>query len=164
MERKPTTPLPHAAERSPDVPASARAHTLCGFHILVVDDNAVNQLVARSMLLHLGCTTVTIAGNGLEALAACAAQRFDLILMDCQMPEMDGLEATRVLRARGVDTPIIAVTASGTAFGRKTCVSAGMNDFLPKPVELQTFAETLQRWLAPPPPSPSPSPSRGDEP
>ncbi|MEJ8839895.1 response regulator [Ramlibacter sp. AN1133] len=158
MEKKTTTPRPQAAERSPDVPASVHAHTLSGLHILVVDDIEVNQLLARGMLLRLGCTRVTIAANGLEALAACGAQRFDLILMDCQMPEMDGLEATRVLRARGVDTPIIALTASGIAGVRQGCASAGMNDFLAKPVELQSFAETLHRWLAPPPPS------RGDEP
>ena len=118
--------------------------------ILLVEDNEVNQIVARRMLESLGHQRVTVAGNGNEALAACRSGRFDLILMDCHMPEKDGLQATREIRAMGLRTPIIAFTASTTSGDRERCLEAGMNDFLGKPVEMAVLADKLRSWLRTP--------------
>ncbi|MEJ8840007.1 PAS domain-containing hybrid sensor histidine kinase/response regulator [Ramlibacter sp. AN1133] len=115
--------------------------------ILLVEDNEVNQIVARRMLESLGHQRVTVAGNGNEAIAACRSGPFDLILMDWHMPEKDGLQATREIRAMGLRTPIIALTASATCGDRERCLEAGMNDFLSKPVEMAVLAEKLRRWL-----------------
>jgi CheY-like chemotaxis protein len=90
--------------------------------------------------------------NGLEALDACEKTRYDAILMDCQMPEMDGFRATAFLRERegsSRHTPIIAVTASVRAQDREQCLAAGMDDHLAKPVALETLGDTLRRWIAP---------------
>ncbi|GAA4714949.1 hybrid sensor histidine kinase/response regulator [Nocardioides conyzicola] len=119
--------------------------------VLVVEDNAVNQLVATGMLHHLGCSVV-IAEDGAEAVAviADAPKAFDAILMDCQMPVMDGFDATRAIRAMGTvldRVPIIAMTASATAEERERCRQAGMDDFLAKPVDAELLASTLERWL-----------------
>jgi CheY-like chemotaxis protein/HPt (histidine-containing phosphotransfer) domain-containing protein len=119
--------------------------------VLVVEDNAVNQLVATGMLHHLGCAVV-IAHDGAEAVAAIAdtPEGFDAVLMDCQMPVMDGFDATRAIRAmRGPleRLPIIAMTASATSEERERCRQAGMDDFLPKPVDAELLASTLERWL-----------------
>jgi len=119
--------------------------------VLVVEDNAVNQLVATGMLHHLGCA-VLIAHDGSEAVAAIAddPDGFDAILMDCQMPVMDGFDATRTIRAMGgslEQLPIIAMTASATAEERERCRQAGMDDFLPKPVDAELLASMLERWL-----------------
>ncbi|MEJ8840499.1 response regulator [Ramlibacter sp. AN1133] len=115
--------------------------------ILLVEDTEVNQLVARRMLERLGYERITIAANGREALAACRAQPFDLILMDCQMPEMDGLQATRELRARGLRTPIVAFTTRRGADDRDRCLEAGMNDHLAKPADMAALAEKVGHWL-----------------
>jgi PAS domain S-box-containing protein len=119
--------------------------------VLVVEDNAVNQLVATGMLHHLGCA-VMIAHDGAEAVAAIAdaPEGFDAVLMDCQMPVMDGFDATRAIRAMGGSLerlPIIAMTASATSEERDRCRQAGMDDFLPKPVDAGLLASTLERWL-----------------
>jgi CheY-like chemotaxis protein/HPt (histidine-containing phosphotransfer) domain-containing protein len=119
--------------------------------VLVVEDNAVNQLVASGMLRHLGCEVV-IAVDGAQAVAAVAdgPEDFDAILMDCQMPVMDGFDATRAIRAMGGSLdrmPIIAMTASATQEERERCRDAGMDDFLPKPVDADLLATTLERWL-----------------
>src|SRR4051812_13668851 len=111
--------------------------------ILVVDDSLVNQLSVLAMLLDLGYPRPETAANGVEAVAACLRRRFDLILMDCDMPEMNGLEATMQLRRRGVTTPIVAFTASGSAYQRERCLAAGMDDFLDKPVPREVLATTL---------------------
>ena len=80
-------------------------------------------------------------------MAACQARRFDLVLMDCQMPEMDGWQATRRLRAAGHEMPIIALTASALAGDRDRCLMVGMNDYLTKPIESALLAEKIDRWL-----------------
>jgi CheY-like chemotaxis protein/HPt (histidine-containing phosphotransfer) domain-containing protein len=117
--------------------------------ILVVDDNRINQLFARAMLESLGHAVAATAATGVEAVEACRRQRFDLILMDCDMPQMDGLEATARLRSMGVPTPIVAFTASESAYNRELCLRAGMDDFLDKPVQLPVFAAVIERWLGP---------------
>ncbi|CUQ65793.1 Putative Histidine kinase (modular protein) [Candidatus Nitrospira inopinata] len=118
-------------------------------HILLVEDNPVNQKVAVKMLEKLGCR-VDVAGNGKEAVEAMERIRYTLVFMDCQMPEMDGFEATRVIRAReGADrhTPIIAMTANAMAEDREQCLKAGMDDFVSKPVTAQVLTAILDRWL-----------------
>ncbi len=117
--------------------------------VLVVDDNPTNQRVAQLFLERLGCK-VTTARNGQEALEACAAQGFDLIFMDLQMPVMDGLTATRKLRARAADrrrTPIIAVTANARKQDLDECLAAGMDDFITKPIEPERLKAVLEQHL-----------------
>jgi CheY-like chemotaxis protein len=114
-----------------------------------VEDNAVNQIVARRLAEQLGCA-VTVAASGEEALLLAARERFDLVLMDCQMPGLDGYETTREIRrleAGKQPTPIIALTASVLAGEREKCLAHGMNDFLSKPLTRSALAEMLARWL-----------------
>jgi PAS domain S-box-containing protein len=123
-------------------------------HILVVEDNLINQQVALGILQIQGYS-VTVANNGREALDAYAHGSFDLILMDCQMPEMDGFEATMQIRGReqatsGKRVPIVALTANAMAQDREECLNAGMDDHLAKPFSMQTMQEMLERWMPKP--------------
>ena len=120
--------------------------------ILLAEDNPVNQKVALAMLKKLGCQTDVVA-NGLEAVRALENASYDLVLMDCQMPEMDGFEATRAVRqkesaASSPSIPLIAMTASAMQADREKCLLAGMSDFIAKPVQSEELAEMLARWLA----------------
>jgi CheY-like chemotaxis protein len=116
---------------------------------LVVEDNAVNQEMARAMLDMLGFH-VTTASNGLEGvLAAAADPDLDLILMDCQMPIMDGLAAARAIRvaeAGGSRVPIVALTGNAMPGDREACVASGMDDYLAKPFSLAALRAMLDRW------------------
>ncbi|MDH3714655.1 MAG: response regulator [Gammaproteobacteria bacterium] len=120
--------------------------------LLVVEDNEVNQDVARGMLKILGCE-VDIAANGRLALAAIEETDYDLILMDCHMPEMDGFEATRAIRQRErrnekmISTPIVALTANARPDDSRACKAAGMDDFLSKPFSVEQLHSTLASWL-----------------
>ncbi len=120
--------------------------------VLLVEDNLVNQLVASKMLEKIGLTT-TLANNGKAALKCFETDSFDLVLMDCQMPEMDGFEATHQLRAQGVRSstqlslPIIAMTANVMEGDKKCCLDAGMDDYLAKPVKLDELESVIRRWL-----------------
>lgn len=116
--------------------------------ILLVEDDGANQEVMQSMLGTLE-VSVDLASNGAEAVRAHAARGYDLILMDCRMPGMDGWDATRAIRQmpRRGDVPIIALTASAAADERQRSEDAGMNDFLAKPVRLATLQECVRRWL-----------------
>lgn len=116
--------------------------------ILVVEDNPVNQRVVTLLLQRFGCE-VDVADNGLLALEAAARSTYDLILMDCQMPEIDGFEATRRIRAHEKERriPIIALTASALSGEREHCLSAGMDDYLSKPVRSDLLLEKLRTWL-----------------
>jgi len=117
--------------------------------VLLVEDNAVNQRVAARMVENLGYR-VEIAGNGQAALAALAARAHAAVLMDCQMPVMDGYEATAALRQREGDarhTPIIAMTANAMQGDRERCLAAGMDDYLAKPVRSKDLASVLARWV-----------------
>jgi CheY-like chemotaxis protein len=117
--------------------------------ILIVEDNAANLKVAVRMVERLGYRA-DVAGNGSEALHVLGQVHYDAVLMDCQMPEMDGYEATREIR-RGEDDgrhlPIIAMTASAMAGDRERCLAAGMDDYISKPVKLHIVAAVLERWL-----------------
>lgn len=117
--------------------------------VLVAEDNAVNQLLALTMLKKIGCSAIAVA-NGREAVEAWRLSPFDAILMDCQMPEMDGFEATRIIRSEEAGTdrhiPIIALTANAMREDRDLCLAAGMDDFVTKPVKRVVLKETLERW------------------
>lgn len=120
--------------------------------VLLVEDNLVNQAVALGMLSKLlGAEKVTVANNGREAVEAWGKKHFDLILMDCHMPEMDGFQATREIRKReassGKRLPIIALTANAMAQDREECLNAGMDDHLGKPFSRKQIQDTLDRWL-----------------
>jgi CheY-like chemotaxis protein len=118
-----------------------------GKRVLVAEDNIVNQKVATMMLQSLGCY-VEIAANGREALRMLDTTPFDIVFMDCEMPDMDGYEATAEIR-RSEDKrhlPIIAVTAKATKGDRDYCLQAGMDDYMSKPVKLQDFQAALERW------------------
>ncbi|MFH1019209.1 MAG: ATP-binding protein [Pseudomonadota bacterium] len=119
--------------------------------ILLVEDNKVNQMVAGNMLAGMGLT-VDLAENGEKALAALAKEPYDLVLMDCQMPVLDGYEATRAFRSREPQgekrLPIIAMTANAMAGDRQKCLEAGMDDYLAKPVKKELLRKMLQQWLA----------------
>ena len=123
-----------------------------GTRILVVEDNPVNQVLALEQLKRLGCS-VQLAANGAQAVETCRADRFDLILMDCQMPVMDGLEATRQIIAEhdhAAPCPIVAMTANAMRGDRELCLSAGMVDFLAKPYRRADLIAMLTRWLPSP--------------
>jgi CheY-like chemotaxis protein len=127
-------------------------HGCCGgpASILLVEDNVVNQKVASNSLLKLGYA-VEVASNGLQAIDAFERRQFDLILMDCHMPVMDGYTATQKIRACGVSgryVPIIAMTADVVETQRERCIAAGMNDFLSKPVRRDVLSGMLEHWLA----------------
>jgi PAS domain S-box-containing protein len=120
--------------------------------ILLVEDNTVNQKVASRLLDRLGYRIDTV-GNGLEALAALSARHYDLILMDVQMPEMDGFEATRTIRHRlppELQPKIIAVTANALKGDRKRCLDSGMNDYITKPIRLEEIRDAIRRQFPSP--------------
>jgi hypothetical protein len=120
--------------------------------ILLVEDNKMNQLVSTKLLEKLGFA-FDIANHGGEAVRAIQAKEYDAILMDCQMPEMDGYEATaeiRRLEGTARHTPIIAMTAAAMEGDRERCLDAGMDDYITKPVRLESVAGVLQRWTTPP--------------
>ena len=160
-----TKPLRHGALRScleslfgaapratpchpvPAAPAVAN-EPVEGLGILLVEDNEVNQMLASTMLAKAG-HSVDIAGNGLEAIEAFRGGEYGLILMDMQMPEMDGLEATRQIRGLGgwaSQVPILAMTANAMAGDRERCLQAGMNDYLAKPVDRRELFEKIAHW------------------
>ena len=117
--------------------------------VLVAEDNTVNQMVVGAMLERLGMAVVVVHDGG-EAVAALETDAFDLVLMDCQMPAMDGYEATRRIRSAGhgrAQVPIVALTAHALAEDRQRCDEAGMNGYLSKPVTLQALADVLRRHL-----------------
>jgi len=166
------------SEPSPQAPALMVSSTQYAARVLVVEDNPVNQEVTRRMAERLGCR-VEVASNGREALSALTQAVYDLVLMDCQMPEMDGFEATAAIRARearqegqgekraGKDPgglvdasvvspqpssarlPIIALTAHAMAGDREQCLSAGMDDYLSKPFSQEQLNAIFFRWLSP---------------
>jgi signal transduction histidine kinase/ActR/RegA family two-component response regulator len=115
-----------------------------GLTVLIADDNRVNQAVCKRLLEKLGAA-VDVAVNGREALSACTARRYDLVLMDCMMPEMDGYEATRMLRQieGGAKMRVIALTADATSEARQRCFEAGMDGFLVKPLRMEALKELL---------------------
>jgi len=148
------------SDRAQPEPGSDSGH---GLRVLVVEDNRANQIVARRMLEHLGCD-VDVAGGGQRGLERMAVTPYQLVLMDCQMPDLDGLTAVRRWReherqqgARRMT--VVAMTANATPQDREACLAAGMDDFLAKPVTVQSLKMLLESWLPRPdevlPPRPS---------
>jgi CheY-like chemotaxis protein len=134
-----------APSDNPDSSASS-------FSILLAEDNPVNQKVAKRVLTHLGYQ-VDIVNNGLEAIKAIAEKSYDLILMDIQMPEMDGLETTRYIRKQesGSQLPpiaIVAMTANATDDDQNVCRDAGMSDYISKPIQIDKLKNMLQRYVS----------------
>ncbi|MBX3172521.1 MAG: response regulator [Candidatus Eremiobacteraeota bacterium] len=133
-------------------------------HVLLVEDNDINQEVAREILRLFGLR-VTLATTGQEALEALERESFDLVLMDLQMPEMDGLEATRRARGLGHRLPIVAMTANARREDRELCLAAGMDDYLSKPINPEALAQLLRQYLqAGSPPEPEPVVEEADFP
>jgi two-component system, sensor histidine kinase and response regulator len=148
-DRAGTTMVTRHAVAEPLVapPVSAPAPSP-GCRVLLAEDNAVNQRVAVRMLERLGCR-VDVAGNGLEALDLSSRLPYDIIFLDCQMPELDGYGAARAIRKReagGPRVPIIALTANAMDGDREECLAAGMDDYLSKPVVMASLASALQRY------------------
>jgi CheY-like chemotaxis protein len=135
------------ATPAPAVQADGRSK-----RILVADDNQVNLLLASAMLKALGYAAQTVS-NGQEVLNALDSQHFDLVLMDCQMPEMDGYEATRAIRSReaerGGHIPIVALTANALQEDAQKCMAAGMDGYLTKPIKKARLGDMLSTWLNP---------------
>lgn len=135
---------------APDQPQSSEQSAV--LPVLIVEDNPVNQMTLRAMVRKLGFTAET-ANNGEEAVALCQQNRFGCVLMDCQMPIMDGFEATRRIRALdngNARVPIVAVTANAMSQDRDNCLAAGMDDYLKKPVTKAQVQASLQTWLVGP--------------
>lgn len=144
-----------------EAPMSA-AHEARSLRILVADDNATNQLLATHLLGKRGHAVVT-AANGVEALAAFAREAFDVVLMDVEMPEMNGLDAARAIRraeeGTGRHIPIIAVSAYATKGHADACLAAGMDAHLPKPLKQGVLLDEIHRALGWGAPSPAPAPA-----
>jgi PAS domain S-box-containing protein len=140
----PETAAPETGDVRPDAAAPKTGYA----HVLVAEDILLNQLVVQSMLEDAG-HSVAFARTGVEAVAAVQAERFDLVLMDMEMPEMDGITATERIRALDGairDIPIVALTANAMAEQIARCRAAGMNDFLTKPIDRDQLIEAVQRW------------------
>ncbi|MBM4164657.1 MAG: response regulator, partial [Lentisphaerae bacterium] len=146
--------IPPSAATTPPVSASAPVRPDAP-RILLAEDNEVNRLVAEGILKKLGVRTDTV-GTGAEAIAALKRERYDLVLMDIQMPVMDGLEATRRIRSQesgvrsqhgGRRLPIIAMTAHAMQGDREKCIEAGMDDYIAKPVSPKALADMLAKWM-----------------
>ncbi|SHN28918.1 hypothetical protein SAMN02787076_04799 [Rhizobacter sp. OV335] len=149
--------IPFAAAQGAPAPrerpaaSGAQGAPLAGRRVLLAEDNPVNMEVAAAMLESLNLQ-VDRASDGLQAIARCRERVYDAVLMDCQMPGIDGLEATRRIRAHGDrDLPIIALTANAMAGDRDDCLAAGMTDYIAKPFTRDVIEHVLQRWLSAPP-------------
>lgn len=141
-------PEPSQSMEMAPVATAALPAAVIGMTVLLAEDNRVNQMIFQKMLLRLGCQVV-VANHGREALDALRGENIDLVLMDCQMPELDGYQTTRELRSWGgafADLPVIALTASAMAEDRQNCFDAGMNGFLSKPLMLSSLAAALTQW------------------
>ena len=161
----------HAAGKAEPAPAAASG--LCGCRALLVEDNELNQEVATEFLQAAGLE-VEVAGNGAVALAMVEARDYDIVLMDMQMPVMDGLTASREIRKlpKARELPIVAMTANALAGDRERCINAGMNDHIAKPIDPADLLAKLQKWTLKqrrqcelaalkPPPAAAPAPGEG---
>jgi CheY-like chemotaxis protein len=142
VARSPAAARP--AEPAPPAPSAKR-------RVLIAEDNLMNQRVATKLLQKVGCETHVVV-NGREAVEAVRNNHYDLVLMDCQMPEMDGFEATAAIRKMeglAKHTVIFALTANAMAGDREKCLAAGMDDYLSKPFDLKALERAIETWLTP---------------
>jgi CheY-like chemotaxis protein len=147
---QPPQPAPAAPTADALTPVGDAPPAAVPPHILLVEDHPINQKLALTLLARMGYCA-ELAQDGHEAVAAAGKARYALVLMDMQMPGMDGLEATRTIRAQpgpNQGTPIVALTANAMQADRDACMAAGMNDFLSKPFSRDSLATCLERWLA----------------
>ncbi|HBN08440.1 MAG TPA: hypothetical protein DD435_07265 [Cyanobacteria bacterium UBA8530] len=135
-------------DQEPDVPKPSSFLETRPLRVLLAEDNRLNQKIATRMLEKQG-HSVVLANNGQEALEALEMGPFDLVLMDVQMPVMDGLEATKLVREKGLRIPIVAMTAHAMTGDKEDCLAAGMNGYLAKPIQIETLRDELQRILPP---------------
>jgi CheY-like chemotaxis protein len=144
--------LGEAPKQPPTKAPPDTAEVRFNIHALLVEDNPINRLVASEYLKRAGCE-VDLAVHGREAVKRCRDKSYDIIFMDCQMPEMDGFEATRVIREEnsrsGWRIPIVALTASAMVEDRALCAEAGMDDCVVKPVNQDIITDALRRWVPP---------------
>lgn len=151
-DRSPSSEIPYSIERPSTIAELKRPveDDAKLYEVLLVEDNPTNQIVAGIELEHLGCRA-TVANNGEEAIAILKQKPFALILMDCQMPVMNGYEATRSIRQRECKTgkriPIIAMTANAMESDRDQCLAAGMDDYISKPFQTEELRSKLDKWL-----------------
>jgi len=133
-------------------PATGNKTLQLNARVLLVEDNPINQMVAQKMLEKIGLKA-TLADTGVEALKLLNEQSFDLVLMDCQMPEMDGFDATREIRKLDIKAlnqqaiPVVAMTANVMSGDRERCLEVGMDDYIGKPVQREQLASVLEKWL-----------------
>jgi len=151
LELDPPAPLPSRSEEETGSEPSdgLGSERVSGVSILLVEDNPVNQKLAIAMLKRLG-HRVDLACNGREAVEATERRGYDLVLMDCQMPEMDGFEATRRIReyeGEGEHQLVVAMTANAMVGDRERCLEAGMDDYVSKPVSLERIQGLLEQWF-----------------
>jgi len=139
---------PSNTDRQSGQGSAERAHSEEPIRILMAEDNAINQRVGKLILQRAGFT-IDLAGDGSEALEAHRACPYEIILMDCQMPIMDGFEACRQIRSLSQVQPvIIAVTANALVGERERCLAAGMDDYLSKPFQAEQLISLVRKWIA----------------
>ena len=144
--------LGEISNEAPGKPVRHNEMPMLGKRILLAEDTPTNQQVARIMLERMGCE-VRVVEDGEEVLSVLDQEQFDLVFMDCQMPEMDGFTATRIIRRNhmrarsGEHLPIIAMTAGVMIDDREACLSAGMDDFVAKPFRQSDLDKMLRRWF-----------------
>lgn len=134
---------------SPAIQQSSKTSVFANYsdrRVLLVEDNLINQKLALKLLEKFNIEAI-LAENGKEAIEKLETISFDLILMDCQMPVMDGYEATHIIRQRDIITPIAALTANASDEDKRVCLASGMNDFLSKPYNMEKMSALLERWL-----------------
>jgi len=147
-------PAPAPGERPPEPSkvetGNGKSEEAPPIRVLLVEDNPVNRMIAREFLKRAGCS-VDMAKHGREAVDHCLRHDYDIIFMDCQMPEMDGFEATRAIRDQQTlarhRVPIVALTANAMEMDREQCIQAGMDDFLVKPANQTIIADALKKWV-----------------
>jgi CheY-like chemotaxis protein len=139
-----------AASESQTSGTNAAAIGLSGRRLLLVEDNLINRQIVLGYLKRVGGLTVDVAEDGRQALERCTQASYDLVLMDLQMPVMDGYESARQIRARGIGVPIVALTANAFPEDVARSLESGMNEHLIKPLEMKKLIEVLSRYLSPP--------------